>query len=345
MIWKALAAVGLATALLGAGSDNADLRASLHAAAVAYNARILAMAKVVGSDSALDYLQRLNDDSDLLGSDVVPQGFSQAQWRDYVRQIATLDLNLADQLLSGKYQPMASIRGLGDTFIRSSKDGTMQPVGVYVPPKYVAGHGAPLVVFLHGHDQSESQLIAPGFLASLADRTGSIVIAPYGRGNYDFSGSTSDIYDAVDAANEAFSIDPRKRFLAGYSMGGFTVFKVAPVRPNYWAGVMCVAGSLLGHDSREIVTMMHGTPFYVLTGSKDATIPTQYPTATAQFLLGSGVPVSFYSQTGGTHRLVTLLPILSQAWDDMHGGVVRTPPPMLGGAALPSSPSGVGLKP
>src|SRR5581483_10144138 len=110
--------------------------------------------------------------------------------------------------------------------------------------------------------------------------------------------------------------------LAGYSMGGFSVFEVGPVHPDVWSGIMCISGALLGHDSHTMLAMLPRTPVYVLTGTDDDSIPTKYPTSTALFLADSGVPVSFYSQPHGTHRIVTLLPIFAQAWDDMHRGIV-----------------------
>jgi predicted esterase len=337
---RAVAAAAAAVTLL-AVAPASTLRDELRATSSAYYAHLASLAPVAGRDSVMDYLARLNDDGDLLDSTGVPQGYSADEWRAYVRQIATLDISLAQQLLAQRYTPMASIRGLGETFVRSSRDATMQPVAVYVPASYAPGHPAPLVVFLHGHPQSETELIAPDYVAKLADSTGSIVIAPYGRGLYDFRGAIDDVYDAVDAANRAFSIDGRKRYLVGYSMGGFSVFEVAPAHADTWSAVMCISGALLGHDAHAVVSMMRNTPFYVLTGHDDESIPTQYPTATAVFLMSSGLPVSYYSQPHGIHRLVTLLPILTKAWDDMHHGIVRSPPPVLGNFALPSAPMGM----
>jgi predicted esterase len=309
----------------------------LHATAAAYYANLASIAAVAGPETTFDYYQRLIEDLQTLDDATVPQGYSPAQWTASVRNIATLDLSLAHQLLSREYLPMASIRGLGETLVRSSRDGTMQPVAVYVPEDYAAGHAAPLVVLLHGHPQSETQLLSPPYLAALARRTGTIVVAPWGRGYYDFRGSASDVYDALDAATRAFSIDPRKRFLAGYSMGGFSVFEIAPMRSDAWAAVMCIAGALLGSDASRLLALMPRTPFYVLTGSSDESIPTQYPMATARFLHEAGRDVSFYSEPGGIHRLVTLLPILTQAWSDMHDSIVRAAPVALGSIALPSS--------
>ena len=106
----------------------------------------------------------------------------------------------------------------------------------------------------------------PSNVTDLAEKNGTIVVAPYGRGYYDFVGVESDVYDALHAAEDAFTIDPRRHYLAGYSMGGFSVFRVAPVEPAEWSAVMSIAGSLLGSEIDKLHTMRN-TPFYVLTGT------------------------------------------------------------------------------
>jgi pimeloyl-ACP methyl ester carboxylesterase len=328
------ALVTAALALL-TGSSAVDLRVSLRATAAAYRANIAKIEPIAGRETTYDYYERLMEDADLLDDPGVPQGYSAAEWSQTVARLAGLDLSLATQLLHQTYDSMSSVRGLGETFVRSSQDGTMQPVAVYVPSTYAPARPAPLVVLLHGRPQSETQLLAPRYVAALAEQSGAIVVAPWGRGYYDFHGSAADVYDALNAATRVFAIDPRKRYLAGYSMGGFSVFEVAPVHPQDWSAVMSIAGALLGSDAQRVVTLMRRTPFYVLTGSADDSIPTQYPTATAAFLQSAGMDVSFYSQAGGIHRLVTLLPILTLAWNDMLHGVVRAPPQGLGNVALP----------
>ncbi len=329
--------------LLGVSGPN-DLVAALHDAATSYYANLAKIAKVTSRETTIDYYQRLLDDQDMLLNEPAPVGYDQATWEISTHGIATLDLSLANQLLTDTITPMASIRGLGETFVRSSKDGSMQPVAVYVPSSYVPGKDAPLIVFLHGNPQSESQLLAPRFVRELAEANGTILVAPYGRGYYDFRGTKEDVYDALDAAEKAFSVDPRKRFLVGYSMGGFSVFEVAPDRPNTWTAVMCISGALLGSDAPRVLAFMPSTPFYVLTGLKDESIPTQYPTVTASYLSQQGIPVSFYSLPNGIHRLISLLPILTLAWADMVHGVVRSSPPALGNAMLPTQAPVAGMK-
>ncbi|MBV8066828.1 MAG: hypothetical protein JO113_02540 [Candidatus Eremiobacteraeota bacterium] len=328
---------------IGASAEN--LQAALRATAGEYVAKIAAIAPVAGRDTTYDYYERLVDDAAAIDETGVPAGYTAVAWSQTLTATAQLDLTLARQLLDRSFRPMATIRGLGESLIRSSSDGTMQPVAVYVPKSYASGHPAPLVVMLHGRPQSETQLLAPPYIASLAEETGAIVVAPWGRGYYNFRGSAADVYDALQAATESFAIDPRRRFLAGYSMGGFSVFEVAPLHANDWSAVMCIAGGLLGSNAQRVVASMPRMPFYVLTGTADESIPTQYPTVTAAFLQASGIEVSFYSQPGGEHRLVTLLPILTRAWGDMLHGVVRAPPLQFGGLMLPSSIPAMATRP
>ncbi len=331
-------AIGLGAALLAFTiAATASASDTLRSVAAKYYAKVGRIEVITGRDSTMDYYQRLLDDADFLNS-APPSYYTVEQWQHSVQGFSQLDLSLATQLLAESYQPMASIRGLGETFVRSSKDGTMQPVAVYVPSSYSKDKAAPLLVFLHGRLETESRLLAPQFIEDIAEQTGTIVVAPYGRGFYDYRGAESDIYDALDAASLAFTIDQHKRYLAGYSMGGFSIFTIAPMHPADWAGVMCIAGSLLGKRSQLIETKMLSTKFYVLTGTRDEVVPTLFPTLTAIFLRDAGIPVTFYSQSDGTHLLYSLRSILSQAWRDMEAGVVRVPEGLgAGGQGLPES--------
>jgi dienelactone hydrolase len=319
-----------------AGAAGEDFGTTLRSVAAVYYAKAGQVAVVAGRATTMDYYDRLLTDANLL-SEAPPGNYPAQTWQQIVRTESQLDVSLATQLLRRSYQPMAAVRGLGETLVRSSKDGTMQPVALYVPTQYSEQRPAPLVVFLHGRAQPESHLLAPQFMQNLAERTGTIVVAPYGRGSYDFSGSESDVYDALDAANRAFTIDPRKRYLAGYSMGGFAVFRLAPIAPSDWAAVMSIAGSLLGSRAAGVTSTLRAARFYILTGARDANVPTLYPTATAIFLRDAGLPVTFYSQPDGTHSLYSLRSIISHAWTDMEASIVRSPAGLTGAPNLPEA--------
>ncbi|HEX4013319.1 MAG TPA: alpha/beta hydrolase-fold protein [Candidatus Cybelea sp.] len=326
-------AAAACVALLGA-QPSSGARAQLDALAARYYAQAGRIASETGRDATMDYYQRLLDDAQML-EQPAPTGLSPESWAALTQSYVRLDSSLADQLLAGTYQPLSSIHGLGESFVRSSKDGTMQPVAVYVPQSYAPSKPAPLVVFLHGRLEAESHLLAPSYITDLAEQTGTIVIAPYGRGFYDFNGTESDVYDALEAATAAFNVDVKKRYLAGYSMGGFSAFKIAPMHPNDWAGVMSIAGALLNSRSQRVLATMPRARFYILTGAHDSIVPTGFAIDTAVFLRDYGVAVTFYSQPDGTHSLFTLRPILEQAWLDMDRAVIHPPASLDGSGSLP----------
>ncbi len=325
-----------AAALVLSGAGTSDIGTTLRSVAAQYYSNAGQIAIVAGRETTMDYYERLVEDGVLL-REPAPAHYPPVIWRQTAEAASELDVSLAVQLMQRSYRPMTAIRGLGETLLRSSKDGTMQPVAVYVPSSYSPQHPAPLVIFLHGNRQAESHLLAPQYVADLAERTGTIVVAPYGRGAFDFAGSESDVYDAFGAANAAFAIDPHRRYLAGYSMGGFSVFRLAPLHPDDWTAVMSIAGSLLVSRAPHVTAALSRARFYILTGAGDDNVPTAYPTATAIFLRDAGLAVTFYSQPDGTHSLYSLRPILSQAWDEMERGIVRSPQGLTGAPNLPEA--------
>ncbi len=280
----------------------------------AYVANLASLESVTGRDVAYDYVFRLDADIEALAKPSAD-----------ATSVATLDNDIVAQYVARSPHRLAGIRGLGTTLVRASGDGTLQPIAVYVPSVYDSKHPAPLVVFLHGSGQTESQLLSWSEITRLAETTGSIVIAPYGRGYQGFRhAATSDIYDALAAAKNAFSIDTRRQYLAGYSMGGFSVFEVGPVHTADWAALMCISGGLNNRaDAIAAARELRGVPLYALTGKNDTVVPTSYTTLSAGYLAFWGEPVSYYQQSDGTHWLQTLAPIVDLAWNDMHHDVVR----------------------
>jgi predicted esterase len=170
------------------------------------------------------------------------------------------------------------------------------------------------------------------YFRRLADRTGTILIAPWARGIFEYQGiAERDVYDALRAAQNAFGKNEKQTFLVGYSMGGFSLFKIGPQYPN-WGAVMDVSGAMPDDASANVAFAWRATPVYIVTGKRDTVVPAMYPTQTAIVLAGMDVPTSFYEQDAGDHRLRTLAPSLAAAWFDMHAGVVHS-------GSIPTRPS------
>ncbi len=273
-----------------------------------------------------------------------PDGYSAADWADTVANTLRLDVEAVDQLVAGTPAPLRATPGLHEILVPSRVDKRWQLVAVYVPPALKPGR-APLAIALHGNPETESHLLGMPYLRRLADRTGTIVIAPFGRGIYDYEEpAATDVYDLLRAVQEALPIDRGRTYLVGYSMGGFSVFKIGPRGGYRWSAAMCISGAILNSGVRAVSIAWQTLPVYVVTGAHDESIPTKYGEQTAAYLASLGLPVSFYEEPNGTHFMRSLTPSLQRAWDDMHAALVRREnvPIVRAGFNLPgSAPSAV----
>lgn len=293
----------------------------------------------LGPQVASDFGRRLTDDLYRHPSEP-PDGYAAVDWIETVDAIAALDAEAVAQLASGVAAPLRARPGLHEYFVPSRSDRTWQALAIYVPPTLRANASAPLAIALHGNPQTEAELLGQPFLRRLADRTGTIVVAPFGRGIYDFAEpAEDDLYDLLGLVQSALPVDRGRTYLVGYSMGGFTLFKIGPRGGYRWAAALCISGAILNSGVRSVSIAWHDLPLYVVTGAHDDSIPTKYGEQTASFLAAIGLPVSFYEEQGGTHALRTLVPSLERAWLDMHDGKQRPDSvPRSSGSGLPQVP-------
>ncbi|MBV8602773.1 MAG: hypothetical protein JO359_14495 [Candidatus Eremiobacteraeota bacterium] len=314
MIAAALFALTLAVA-----DEMAALAARLDAARSTYQRIFEAHPREHTILDGLAIPQRIADDRELL-DETVPDGYDRADWSETVRLLVDLDADLVEQL-ANRPAPFDLEPGLREHILRSGRDGVFDAVATYVP----SGPPRAVAIVLHGNPQTESGLLAQPYLRRLADLTATILIAPYGRGSYDFRGPpTADLYGLVDLLKASPKVSSLRFFLAGYSMGGFTAYMLGPGAPIRWDGVLDVSGALVGSAAGAVVKRWSNTRIYVVHGERDTSIPTQFSHDTAIFLFEAGIPVSYYEQPSGGHALRTLFPQLRQAWLDMHAGTVRS---------------------
>jgi len=292
--------------------------------------------KASAGDTAYELVGRLNGDVDAVGQIAPPPGYSATDWIERERLVADLDSDLIADLIAGNDPRALQSPGIAEHVIRSKVDGTLQALALYVPPAHkISG----IVVLLHGHQQSEAEILGAPYFRKLADSTGTIVVAPYGRGLYDFAAPGSDdVYQALDVVREQFTVDARHIFLVGYSMGGFSVFSLGLLHPGRWSAIMCISGAILNSETAATRFRFRATPFYIVTGKHDMSIPAVYGEETATFLNNAGVPTSFYEEPTGEHWLGTLLPSLTAAWRDMFAGIIREPTGLAANGALPNIP-------
>ena len=272
--------------------------------------------------------ERLDSDAPGQGFSAKPGWMSTADFLDYMTYLTKLDVSLVEQYATGSYHPVASVRGADDTVFKSPADGTMQPLAVYVPASYDPRRAASLVVFLHGRTWSENDLIAQPWVRAAADSTGSIVVAPYARGDSQYvDPAPADVYAALDVARKAFNIDARRIYLAGHSMGGYGVFIVGPQHPQDWAAVLAASGGMTTETMQAALKGLQGVPVYLVVGSDDPIVPQGYMRRNADLLAGSGIETHYYEQPGGKHSIGTISVAFEHAWHDMLARAPGRPAP------------------
>jgi poly(3-hydroxybutyrate) depolymerase len=232
-----------------------------------------------------------------------------------------LDSSIVFQVIAGRSDAIEGSRGLVERLIVARSDNTLEPFALYVPNSLRLNPS--LVVLLHGRPQTESEILSAPYFRALADSTGTIIAAPYGRGIYDFAPpADAEVYQIEQQVASAFNVDSHHVYLVGYSMGGFSVFKIGPEHQQVWSAIMCIAGSVLNSEAATVQAGFQNTRIYVVNGARDQSIPPRYGELTAGWLAGVGIPTGFYQQPKGTHYLSTLMPVLSRAWHDMLSGSI-----------------------
>jgi hypothetical protein len=330
-----LLAIAAFAGIAAAQSPSDEVRAALTQLTTNYDT----IAKRMGPDQTADLQERLSTDLGWMVTAATPfPGYTDPAWNQRVADQAHMDASIVTQVLAGRSDPIAGSQGLVERLVVSRKDGLLAPFALYVPANAAAN--PTLVVLLHGHPQTDSDIIAGRYFRELADDTGTIVAAPYGRGIYEYASPADDeIYQVASEVASTYHVPSNRVYLAGYSMGGFAVFKVGRLHPEQWAAVLSIAGSALSSEVGLIRVAFAHTPVYVVTGTKDDEVPTDFAQSTAVYLDSVGIPAGLYIVPSGTHSVVTLTPMLSEAWHDMLTGKIRASarPQRNGRVALPSS--------
>ncbi|MCR9243609.1 MAG: alpha/beta hydrolase-fold protein [bacterium] len=165
-----------------------------------------------------------------------------------------------------------------------------QDYALFVPKNYDAKQPTPLVVLLHGLNSNPQQVIRYAGITKHAGKLGAIVVAPFGyngRGWYGSRGpgkkgpffgrkndpdnlgelSELDVLNVLEIVRRDFTIDPKRIFLMGHSMGGAGTVHLGAKFPTLWAGLAPLAPALDGRTGR--LDTMKQLPVYVVTGAKD----------------------------------------------------------------------------
>jgi poly(3-hydroxybutyrate) depolymerase len=153
---------------------------------------------------------------------------------------------------------------------------------VFVPEAYTADKSWPVILFLHGAGErgtdgkKQTQVGLGPLVKSRAKSFPFVVVFPQsenleGRLLTGWEAKTPDSQRALailDAVEKDYRIDPKRRVLTGWSMGGVGTWSVAAATPKRWSAVVPLAG---GGDPMTVASLK-SMPVWAFHGGQDGAI-------------------------------------------------------------------------
>lgn len=138
---------------------------------------------------------------------------------------------------------------------------------VYKPAGYSGA--MPMVMTLHGCQQTENDVLNDWGMKDAADRHGFILVTPFitnynGLRNencwgfwfsehiHEGSGEVEDLHQIARQVEQDFDIDPNRRYISGLSSGGAMTVAAAVAHNEYWAAAASASGLPYGETASSV---------------------------------------------------------------------------------------------
>lgn len=189
--------------------------------------------------------------------------------------------------------------------------------GLFVPKDYSPEKKWPVILFLHGAGERGSDGVRQtkvGLGPTVKKQAGTfpfLVVFPQCKETETryLAGWLNETKDArralaiLEAVEKEFSVDPNRRVLSGWSMGGYGTWSVAAADPDRWSAIVPMAGG----GTPQMAASLKDKPIWAFHGSEDAAIrPSQSRRMIAALRKEGGEP-RYTEVTGGGHEITDLV--------------------------------------
>jgi poly(3-hydroxybutyrate) depolymerase len=183
----------------------------------------------------------------------------------------------------------------------------------YVPTA-TATAPLPVLVLLHGAgDQAENFAHA---WKSLAQKKQIVLIAPQLPRDPTLEPQIPKILPClVDDVRKQASLDPRRVYLFGYSMGGYLAYDGALLDSDYFAAAAVHAMGIDAQYASIVQRARRKIPIYISIGDRDQMVSLTQVRKTRDLLKKSGFPVQYQEILDHTHNYYEMADIInSDVW-------------------------------
>jgi predicted esterase len=237
----------------------------------------------------------------------------------------TNELDLPEELAGALVRHQDPLlRRTGDMHLAyvSPEDGELLPFRIFVPSRYEPSDALPLVVALHGGGGDENGMLDGhgGLMKKNAEQRGYVVVSPSGRGPFGgYRGkSGQDVLDVLDLIERCYSVDQRRIYMTGHSMGGMGTINLGFDHPRRFAALAASASfSMVLAPKLAKATYM---PLFMAHGDQDALVPVDGAREFYEEAKRLGMPhVTYVEKTGVDHTQIYQL-VLDDIfdWFDTH---------------------------
>jgi predicted esterase len=156
------------------------------------------------------------------------------------------------------------------------EQGILQRYGLYVPTAHRPGAASPATFWLHyrGGKSHSAAAWSPRIITQHGEERDNIVVSPHARGTSTWyeGDAHQDFFEVFDDVHDTFEIDPRRRYLSGYSMGGYGTVLFGLLYPDLFAAGYIQAGAVSA-TQRDVLENARHFPIAIHHGTNDQLVP------------------------------------------------------------------------
>ncbi len=162
------------------------------------------------------------------------------------------------------------------------------PSAMFAPLHYEPNYAYPLLVWLHGPADNESQLrrimptlsmrnyvaVAPRGLSPVGREKGRATKATWDTSTDHLPATAACVFDSIERACSRFNVAANRIFLAGFDRGGTMAFRLAMAYPGRFAGVLSLGGCLpVGGGLLSRLSEVRSLPVFMASGKNSEACP------------------------------------------------------------------------
>ena len=165
--------------------------------------------------------------------------------------------------------------------------------------------GCPLVIYLHGRGGDVMTPEQPGDARSFSGEDNyrkrpCIIIAPQCPKDASWDGTNAEgVVEIIEDLTKNLSIDKKRIYLTGYSMGGYGTFHLLAKEPKLFAAAVPIAGGGNPGSAEEFKNV----PLWVFHGAKDDVVKPDQSKRMVEALQKEKADVKFTEYPDGDHGI------------------------------------------